>query len=156
MNHFYVWRMKALQVLGLLLFFVTGIYAQTDSLKAEKPAHTFTHRDTVYLEKLNTSGNLMIAGGVGLCGVGAYLIYEGVKTYNTPAAPNSTDPASDVQRNQKQGTLYLAFGGISIAGGIVLGAFGVRNKLDFKTRKRWMELQSGVLDSGALGLALNF
>jgi hypothetical protein len=32
-----------------------------------------THEDSVYLSKLNTRGNLMIAGGVGLFGAGSLI-----------------------------------------------------------------------------------
>jgi hypothetical protein len=143
----------------LLLFFVFAftvpLLAQTDSLKTKqlKPP---THADSLYLAKLNSNGNLMIAGGVGLCAAGGYLIYNGVKVYQTRAAANSIDPSGDVYRNQKQGIIYMAAGGVAIAGGIVLTAFGARNKVDFKLHKKMMTLQSGILDSGALGLALNF
>ena len=147
----------------LLLFSCFSIAlssAQTDSSKGNKTQiaqhHVYTHQDTVYLTRLNNSGNLMIGGGVGLCGVAGWLIYEGVLIYGTQPAPNSTDPAGDTNRNHRQGTLYLAGGGLAIAGGIVLIAFGAKNKIDFKIRKKIMSLQSGLLDDGKLGLAINF
>lgn len=98
----------------------------------------------------------MIAAGVGLCGVGGYLIYQGNKVYTTAAPANSVDPSSDIARNHKQGIIYYAAGGVAIAAGIILTAFGAKNKVEFKQRKRLMELQSGMLDNGHLGLALNF
>ncbi|MBP7388987.1 MAG: hypothetical protein KA841_01210, partial [Chitinophagales bacterium] len=60
------------------------------------------------------------------------------------------------KRNQRQGIIYLAAGGVGIAGGIILTAFGAKNKVEFKQRKRMMEMQGGLLDNGRLGLALNF
>jgi hypothetical protein len=106
--------------------------------------------------KLNNSGNLMIAGGVGLCAIGGYLLYQGNKVYTSSVSPSSPTSAEDISRNHKQGTIYYAAGGVSIAAGIILTAFGARNKVDFKTRKKMMELQSGILDNGNIGLALNF
>lgn len=135
---------------------VSTLFAQTDSVAAGKNTRNYTHRDSVYLAKLNSSGNLMIAGGVGLCGAGAYLIYYGVKVYSTKAAAGSQYPDQEVSRNKRQGTIYLAAGGIAIGTGIILTAFGARNKVDFKARKRMMELESGLLDSGNLGAVLTF
>jgi hypothetical protein len=154
-KHFYVWYMKwfCCTIIFTCMFFAGK--AQTDTLAA-KSAMPASKRDSVYMARLNSSGNLMIAGGIGLCGVGGYLIYEGVKVYNTAPAPNSTDPASDTERNHKQGTIYLACAGISIAGGVVLTAFGARNKVFFKQHQKLMSLQGGLLDNGNLGLALNF
>ena len=98
----------------------------------------------------------MIGGGVGLIGAGTFLVYEGVKIYQTPASPSSTDPAGDVQRNHNQGTAYLAAGGIAYVGGVVLIALGVKNKIEFKHRKKLMTLESGLLQNGNLGAMLSF
>ena len=145
--------MRLLFILLLTASFGFLANAQTDSTSVGK---TYTHRDSVYLTKLNTSGNLMITGGVGLCAVGSYLIYQGNKVYTTRVSSSSPTWAEDVKRNHKQGTIYYVAGGVGIAAGIVLTAFGARNKVDFKTRKKMMELQSGILDNGHIGLALNF
>ncbi len=144
-----------------LLIFFTGVglcvNAQTDSLSLHRGSPlTKAQHDSVYMVKLNYSGNLMIGGGVGLAGAGTFLIYEGVKTYNTPAAPQSTDPTADVDRNHRQGTAYIAGGAAAFAGSVVLVALGAKNKVEFKRRKKMMSLQSGVLDNGNLGLALTF
>ena len=98
----------------------------------------------------------MIAGGVGLAGAGSFLVYEGVKTYNTPAAPLSTDPTGDVQRNHRQGTAYIAAGTVAYIGSAVLIALGAKNKIEFKHRLRLMSLQSGLLDNGNMGAMLTF
>ncbi len=97
----------------------------------------------------------MIAGGVGLLGVSGYLFYQGAKVYGY-VDKNSTDKEGDLQRNNKIGTIYYACGGIAAAAGAVLIGLGARNKVEFKMRKRMLELQSGILDNGKLGLALNF
>lgn len=115
--------------------------------------NTATREDSMYLARLNTSGNLMIAGGIGLCGAGSYLIYQGFKVYNTKVPGNNAD---DISRNHKQGTAYIIAGGVGIVGGIVLTAFGARNKHEFMMRKKLMSLQSGLLDDGNIELALNF
>lgn len=127
--------------------------AQTDSVTILKTKSAFTHEDSVYLSRINTSGNLMIAGGIGLCGAGGYLMYQGFKVYNTAVLNN--DP-KDINRNHKQGTAYIIAGGVAIAGGIILTAFGARNKHEFMMRKKMMSLESGLLDNGNIGLALNF
>ena len=54
---------------------------------------------------------MMLGSGVGLCGVGSYLLYYGVTVYRTGPDPASTTPAaqaSDINRNHSQGTVYLA------------------------------------------------
>ncbi len=145
-----------LLIIVLAVFSAIQVSAQTDSLASKPSVNTYTHRDSVYMAKLNSNGNLMIAGGVGLCGAGSYLIYYGVKVYKTGAAAGSLYPEQEVSRNKRQGTIYLAAGGIAIGAGIILTAFGARNKVDFKTRKRMMELQSGLLDNGNLGAMLTF
>jgi hypothetical protein len=113
-------------------------------------------RDSLYAARLNYTGNLMIAGGVGLAGAGSFLIYEGVATYNTPAAPLSTDPVGDVQRNHNQGTAYIIAGSAGFIGSAVLIALGVKNKMDFKRRKKLMSMQAGLLDNGRTGVMLTF
>ncbi len=141
-----------------LVLFSISSFAQSDSTAIAKPAQrVYTHYDSVRLARLNSSGNLMIAGGIGLCGAGGYLLYQGNKVYTT--SPTITDPAirqNEINRNRRQGTIYYAAGGIAIAGGIILTALGARNKVEFKTRKRMMEFESGILHNGNLGLALNF
>jgi hypothetical protein len=59
-------------------------------------------------------------------------------------------------RTKKQGTIYLAAAGVGIAGGIVLTAFGARNKVEFKRRKNAMNADLGILPNGQIGFALNF
>lgn len=132
-----------------LLLFANLSFAQTDSAAIKKLyQHTYTHYDSVHLARLNTSGNLMIAGGVGLCAAGSFLIYQGSTIY-----PSKT---GSISKNHRQGSIYYAAGGIAVAGGIVLVALGARNKVDFKMQKKWIEFQSGILDNGHLGIALNF
>lgn len=143
--------------LFLLLFsaFATIVSAQTDSSSVKIPHRDYTHRDSVYMAKLNSNGNLMIAGGVGLCGIGGYLFYQGHSVYTTKST-SATDPDGENARNRKQGTIYYVAAGVGIAGGIILTALGAKNKVEFKQRKRLMEMQSGILDNGRIGLALNF
>ena len=149
--------MRILSVIVLVFLVAFGLQAQSDSVLVQKPApHVYTHYDSLRLARLNSSGNLMIAGGVGLCIAGGYLIYQGNKVYTTTPSPKSTNPEEETRRNTRQGTIYYVAGGIAIAGGILLTAFGARNKVDFKRMKKRMELQSGILDNGHLGLALNF
>jgi len=136
----------------LFLAFTFRLNAQSDT-----PASTrqvYTHHDSLYTAKLNYTGNLMIGGGVGLAGAGTFLIYEGVKIYNSPLAPNSQP--GDQQRNHNQGTAYLAAGGIAFVGSAILIALGARNKIEFKHRKKLMSLESGLLQNGNLGATLNF
>lgn len=155
--------MKHFLFLVLFTAFCSMVSAQADSLAAKQPRRTSTSADSLYLKRLNNSGNLMIAAGIGLSGIGGYLIYQGNKIYTTvpeiPANPTPDQLAAregEIQRNHKQGTIYYAIGGVAIAGGIVLVAIGAKNKVEFKQRKRMMELQGGILDNGHLGLALNF
>lgn len=142
---------------ALLLFFAgtsLQLSAQVDS--SNRVTQTQGHRDSLYVAKINYTGNLMIGGGVGLAAAGSFLIYEGVKIYRTPAAPVSTDPDGDIARNHKQGTAYIAAGTIAYVGTAVLIALGVKNKLEFKMRRKRMELQSGLLENGNMGAMLNF
>jgi hypothetical protein len=137
----------------LLLFtaFSLQLKAQSDSAAQ---AQSFAHHDSVYAAKLNYTGNLMIGGGVGLVGVGSFLIYEGYKVYNTNVTgPNA--PSTPAQ-NHTQGTAYFAVAGVSYAAAAVLIALGVRNKLDFKRRQKRMSLQSGLLPNGNMGAMLTF
>lgn len=144
--------------LFIALFFAVHIHAQTDtSTTAKAQARVYSHRDSVQLARLNSSGNLMIAAGVGLCGASGYLLYYGITTYKAlPSDPASPTYQAQVDRNKRQGTIYIAAGSIAAAAGIILTAFGARNKVDFKNRKRLLEMESGILQSGNLGLALNF
>ena len=128
---------------------------QTQTHPRNEP-DVLTRRDSLYLAKLNTSGNLMIAGGVGLCAVGGYLVYYGVQVYNNPVASTSTNPAAGINQNHNQGTAYIIGGGAVVVGSIILGAFGVRNKIDFKQHLKYMHLQAGWLQDGGLGAALTF
>lgn len=141
------------------LFFALAVtlqcFAQADSVAPVAKSGALSRGDSMYLARLNTSGNLMIAGGVGLCGAGAYLIYQGVTVYNAKITPGP-NAADDQQRNHRQGTIYLAAGGVAIAGGVVLTALGARNKVEFKQRKRHLQLETGMLPNGNLGLALTF
>ncbi len=130
--------------------------AQSDSSLAQPLPPVYTRYDSIHLQKLNSSGNLMIAAGVGLCAAGSYLVYQGHKVYSTAPFPNSTNPAEETARNHRQGTIYYVAAGIGLAGGVILVALGARNKVEFKRRKKMMELQSGILDNGNLGVALKF
>lgn len=114
--------------------------------------------DATYLAKLNTRGNLMIAGGVGLNLAGGYLLYQGVKIYNTKAPDNcvNCDKEQLERDNKRQGTIYLAAGGTAIAGGIVLTALGAKAKVEFKRAKKYMSLHSGIKPDGSLFLAFRF
>ena len=141
----------------LFAILASQLNAQSDSSAAKKVTPSkYGQRDSLYAAKLNYTGNLMIAGGVGLAGAGSFLVYEGVKTYNTPAAPLSTDPTGDVQRNHRQGTAYIAAGTVAYIGSAVLIALGAKNKIEFKRRLKLMSLQSGLLDNGNLGAMLTF
>ena len=151
--------MKSTYIILLILFAAISVQlnAQTDSTVVKnnnEPKYGF--RDSVYAAKLNYTGNLMIGGGVGLAGAGSFLIYEGVTTYKTPAAPLSTDPAGDVQRNHTQGTAYIIAGSAAFIGSAVLLALGAKNKIEFKQRKKLMSLQTGLLDNGKMGAMLTF
>jgi hypothetical protein len=151
--------MKLVYVILILVFTGMGMQlnAQSDSSSAKRPPQRkYGFRDSLYAAKLNYTGNLMIAGGVGLAGAGSFLIYEGVQTYNSPAAPASTNPSADIMRNHNQGTAYIIAGSVSFIGSAVLIALGAKNKVEFKRRKKLMSLQSGLLDSGNLGVALSF
>lgn len=151
-------------ILSVLFLAITSlVFSQADSSVVKKPQRTYTGSDSLYLKRLNNGGNLMLAGGIGLCGIGGYLIYQGNKIYTTvPQLPTNPTPEQlatqqgEIDRNHRQGTIYYAVGGVAIAGGIVLVAIGAKNKVEFKQRKRMLELQSGILDNGHLGLALNF
>lgn len=132
-------------------FTFSQLWAQSDSSAVKKSSRTYTHRDSVYIAKLNSNGNLMIAGGVGLCAVGSYLIYQGHSVYTTKSLV-----AGEEDRNRKQGTIYYAAAGVSLAGGIILTALGAKNKVEFKQRKRLLEMQSGLLDNGHIGFAFSF
>ena len=147
---------KARFILFVFMAFTVRLSAQSDSAAVKKAEPRYGQRDSVYAAKLNYTGNLMIAGGIGLAGAGSFLIYEGVKTYNTPAAPNSTDPAGDVQRNHQSGTAYIAAGTVGYIGAAVLIALGVKRKIEFKQRMKIMQLQTGLLDNGNVGASLNF
>jgi len=148
----------ALSLLSSLLG--SSLYAQSDSSIVRKSAyHHPTYSDTLYLARLNHRSNMMLGSGVGLCGVGSYLLYYGVTVYRTGPDPASTTPAaqaSDINRNHSQGTVYLAAGGLAIAGGIALVTLGAMRKYDFKVRKRMMSLQGGLLPDGRMLLALKF
>jgi hypothetical protein len=149
--------MKSFFSFLLLCLFGFGLMAQSDSSSIRKPQpRIYTHYDSVHLAKLNSSGNLMIAGGLGLCIAGSYLFYEAHKVYGTAPSAGSTNPSEETTRNHRQGTIYYVAGGVGAAAGILLTAFGARNKVDFKRQKRMMEMQGGLLDNGHLGLALNF
>jgi hypothetical protein len=150
----------------LLVVSVVSVSAQTDSTSTYKrPARTtVSRRDTMSLVRLNNSSNLMLASGVGLCGIGGYLIFQGNKVYTTtpdalPATATAEQKAireGEIEKNHKQGTIYYAVGGIAIGAGIILTAFGAKNKVEFKQRKRMLEMQSGILDNGHLGAMLTF
>lgn len=140
-------------LLATLLFFSTlaFAFAQTDTLG--KSTKTYSKADSIYLAKLNNSGNLMIGGGVGLMGASGFLIYQGHKIYTDRG---TTPNAATTERNKRQGTIYLAAGGVAAVGGVVLMALGASNKVAFKRKKKLMSLQGGLLDNGQLGLALGF
>lgn len=136
--------------------FLTLFFTLTFLLADAQTNGTYTKRDSVQLAKLNSSGNLMIAGGVGLCGAGGYLLYQGITVYRTRDNGNTSSALARNEQNKKQGTIYLVAAGVGIAGGLVLTAFGARNKIDFKRRKKAMEANLEFLPGGHLGFAFNF
>lgn len=146
--------MKNLVVLLVVFFSLAGLNLSAQDQKQEP--RTTTKRDSLYLAKLNSSGNLMIAGGVGLCAAGGYLLYQGISVYRTRVDGSTPAGLSQNEQNKKQGTIYLAAAGVGIAGGIVLTAFGARNKVEFKRRKNAMNADLGILPNGQIGFALNF
>lgn len=149
--------MKQLAVFVIFLVLSSLASAQTtDTTAPVKKSTALSRGDSLYMVKLNTSGNLMIAGGIGLTGVGSYLVYQGYKVYTTKPSTTGNTYNDDLNRNHRQGTIYMAAGGVAIVGGIVLTAFGARNKVEFKNRKRKLQLDTGMLQSGQLGLALGF
>jgi hypothetical protein len=145
--------MRKILMLLPIFFVCIQLLAQADSSVVLKSVKTFSKADSVYLAKLNSSGNLMIGGGIGLMGASGFLIYQGYKIYNDRGP---TPNAATTERNKRQGTIYLAAGGVAALGGVVLVALGASNKVTFKRKQKLMSLQSGLLDSGRLGLALNF
>lgn len=145
--------MRKILMLLPILFACINLSAQTDSSIILKPVKTFSKADSVYLAKLNSSGNLMIGGGIGLIGASGFLIYQGYKIYNDRGP---TPNAATTERNKRQGTIYLAAGGVAALGGVVLVALGASNKVTFKRKQKLMSLQSGLLDSSGLGLAFGF
>jgi hypothetical protein len=150
-------KVKLAFVLAALAFMFLNSWGQSDTSSLKKASENLrTHADSVSLARLNYAGNMMIAGGVGLCIAGGYLLYEGINVYNSPVAANSQDPTGDKSRNQRQGTIYMAAAGIAGIGGIVLMSLGARNKIEFKQRKKIMSVQSGLLDNGRLGAMLTF
>jgi hypothetical protein len=140
------------------VFCLEFTFAQSDTtyLNNNPVPATHNHRDSLNLARLNTTSNLLMAAGAGLFGAGIYLDYEGALIYKTPAAPTSTNPAGDVERNHNQGAAYLTCGVISIGAGAVLLAFGIKDKLLFKRRMKKMQLESGLLQNGNLGATLTF
>lgn len=147
---------------------IISLQAQSDSTaaKTQTAPRTLTRGDSLMLARMNSSGNIMIAAGVGLTGAGGYLVYNGYKVYNNPidSKLGASQRQEAERQNKKQGTIYMAVGGVCIAGGIILTAFGAKNKVEFKRMKKYMQqqqqtkavLQGGWLDSGNLGLALTF
>jgi hypothetical protein len=150
--------MKALRFFLTILnsFILLQLSAQQDTAIQKAIKYTISRRDSIHINKLNTSGTLMIAGGIGLCGAGTYLIWEGNQVFTSPAAPASTNPIADVQKNHQQGTAYIVAGGAAIAAGIILGAFGIKNRIDAKKLKKKLLLQTGLLDSGRLGACISY
>jgi hypothetical protein len=136
----------------LLTIFFSLIFLFADA----QTGNTYSKRDSVQLAKLNSSGNLMIAGGVGLCAAGGYLLYQGISVYRTSDNSGTSSALARNEQNKKQGTIYLVAAGVGIAGGVVLTAFGARNKVDFKRRKKAMEANLEFFPKGQVGLALNF
>jgi hypothetical protein len=147
-------RFIPLIALPVLLLWQVNLNAQSDTVALRMPSASagFAAHDSLKLARLNTTGNLMIAGGIGLCGAGAFLIYEGQKIYTTPA--DST--GSSIATNHRQGTIYMVFGGASIIAGLLVTAFGAVKKVEFKRQKKSMMLRSGLLEDGNLGAQLWF
>jgi hypothetical protein len=151
--------MKLAYLILLFLFTVLALElsAQADSSESKNNSERrYGARDSVYAARINYAGNLMIGGGVGLAIAGGFLIWEGVETYNTPASPQSTNPAADVQQNHSQGTAYIAAGAVAFVGSAILIGLGAKNKIEFKQRKKLMSLQTGLLDNGKMGAMLTF
>lgn len=139
----------------LLSIFYLTVNGQTDTSKVLAKRTTSAKTDSLYMARLNNSGNLMIAAGIGLTGAGSYLIYQGVKIYTTNT-PNI--PQQENERNKRQGIIYMAAGGVGIVGGVVLTALGARNKVEFKRRKRLLSMEITIPDYtlAAVGARLNF
>ena len=160
--------MKHLFLILFLCIASIAAHAQTDSTaaKAQTAPRTITRGDSLMLGRTNSTGNILIAAGVGLCGAGGYLVYNGYKVYTTSIDPKlgTSQQEEAKSQNHKQGTIYMAVGGVCIVGGIICTAFGAKNKVEFKRMKKYMQsqqqtkavLQGGWLDSGNLGLALTF
>lgn len=160
--------MKHLFIILIVCMASIAAHAQTDSAaaKTQTAPRALNRADSLMLARTNSTGNILIAAGVGLCGAGGYLVYNGYKVYNNPIDPTwSTGQKEESERqNKKQGTIYMAVGGVCIAGGILCTAFGAKSKVEFKRMKKYMQqqsqtkavLQGGLLDSGNLGLALTF
>ncbi len=142
--------MKYSATLLTILFSLAFLFADAQT------GNSYSKRDSVQLAKLNSSGNLMIAGGVGLCAAGGYLLYQGISVYRTRDNSGTPSALARNEQNKKQGTVYLVAAGVGIAGGVVLTAFGARNKVDFKRRKKAMEASLEFFPKGQVGLALNF
>lgn len=148
---------------ALTIAYTQAQNADTTMATKAVPTSGLTRGDSLYLAKLNSGSNIMLALGVGLCGAGGYLVYNGYRVYtSTPVGDTPGQQEESERQNHKQGTIYLAVGGIAIAGGIVLTALGAKNKIEFKRTKRHLEdkrkleLQGGILDNGKLGIALRF
>ncbi len=160
--------MKHLFFILFLCIASIAAHAQTDSSTAttQTAPRTLTRGDSLMLARTNSTGNILIAAGVGLCGAGGYLVYNGYKVYTTSIDPKlgASQQQEAERQNHKQGTIYMAVGGVCIAGGIICTALGAKNKVEFKRMKKYMQqqpttkaiLQGGWLDSGNLGLALTF
>src|SRR6476620_9534723 len=96
---------QALLVFVILFSLAANVFAQADSSVVKSQSRNYSHNDSIYLAKLNSNGNLMIAAGVGLCGIGGYLFYQGNRVYTTKPAANLSTPVADgeIARNHKQG-----------------------------------------------------
>lgn len=145
--------MKFFSTLAIAFMLLCNLASHSQTNSEPK---TYTHRDSLKLAKLNSSANLMIAGGVGLCGAGGYLLYQGIAVYRTRDNSGKQSAQSQNEQNKKQGIIYLAAAGVGMAAGIVLTAFGARNKVEFKRRKKEMAMDIGILQSGQLGVAMIF
>lgn len=139
-------------ILFLTLCITAVAFAQTNPATSGAAPSQYTHRDSVNLAKMNTGSNLLITAGVGFCAAGVYLIVEGSITYNTP----NGSQGSNTQQNHRQGAGYISGGAIGIGAGVVMAAFGIKRKMEFKKRLKDMSMQGGLLDDGHLGAMLSF
>ena len=88
--------MRKILMLLPVFFACIQLLAQADSSVVLKPVKALSKADSVYLAKLNSSGNLMIGGGIGMMGASGFLIYQGYKVYNAEGQLPMRLPLSEI------------------------------------------------------------